>query len=309
MFVGDGFVVHTLSARLALDVPLRFYQFPGFVLHGVLGRKLRQFSCALKRESCEGCPLLSHCAYAFFFISHRPLAKDVLPGRQQMPHPWAIRLGRDFDGQPQVSELEIALVLFGHAVQSAHILLLALQEAGKDGILDGRVPYGVHAVQLNGVDWDGDPVKQDEHVRKGKAWRFQLKDELSKAYRISLLSPLRLKVKGKYADQFQSRDLFRAAQERLSALCSLYGQSETNEAEIFISSQNHIVRQDLKWLDYSRWSSRQRTTMKLGGVVGEIEMRGLSEPRQTCLLKGSELAGLGKNTSFGLGELRVEEVD
>lgn len=307
MLRGDSFTFHTLSVKVLLDVPVRFYQFPGFVFHGVLGRKLRQFSCALKKESCEGCPLLMHCAYAYFFISPRPITEGVLPGRYQMPHPWIIRLGCDYDGQPQTKVLHMKLVLFGDAVQSAHVLLLALKEAGKDGILESRIPFHVQEVQLNGEDWDGDPAKLKELAVKEKMWSFKTEDEETvEACRISLVSPLRLKVKGKYASQFQGADLLRNARERLFALCRLYGKSGEGDAVQIDFSKAQIICQELKWLDYSRWSGRQKTTMKLGGVVGEIEMKGLSEPSLVSLMKGAEIAGLGKSTSFGLGEVKID---
>ena len=308
MFVGNGLVVHSLSARLVLDVPLRFHYFPGFVLHGVLGRKLRQFSCALKRERCEGCPLISHCAYAFFFISQKPKTQDVLPGRLQMPHPWLIRLGRDFDGMPQVSELDMTLLLFGYAVESAHILLLALKEAGKDGLLETRVPFKTKIVRLNGREWDGSPSDLKQLIELGNTWVFNPDMAVAeRQLRLSLLSPLRIKVKGKYCNQFKSADLFRAAKERLSVLCSLYGHLGSGEALRFDFDSDYIHHQELKWIDYSRWSGRQKTTMKLGGVVGEIALQGLSDPGLNCLLKGAEIVGLGKGTSFGLGEVKLKK--
>ena len=198
------------------------------------------------------------------------------------------------------------MVFFGDAVLSAHVLLLALREAGKDGILQSRIPFQVEEVHLNGKDWEGDPVKLKELSLQGKFWRYNDEDEESvEECRITLVTPMRLKVKGKYASQFQGEDLMRSACERLFALCRLYGQTGDGDSEPLDFSMVQIKRQDLKWLDYSRWSGRQKTTMKLGGVVGEIEMKGLSEPSLVSLMKGVEIAGLGKNTSFGLGEVKI----
>jgi CRISPR/Cas system endoribonuclease Cas6 (RAMP superfamily) len=47
--------------------------------------------------------------------------------------------------------------------------------------------------------------------------------------------------------------------------------------------------------------------MRLGGIVGEVEYRNL-DPTSYKFLKLAELIGVGKQTVFGLGKVKVEKV-
>nr|WP_255531416.1 CRISPR system precrRNA processing endoribonuclease RAMP protein Cas6 [Nitratiruptor sp. YY09-18] len=68
-----------------------------------------------------------------------------------------------------------------------------------------------------------------------------------------------------------------------------------------------VVKKDLKFMDFSRYSNRQKTKMKVGGIVGEIVVDGLD--KQTYeLLKYGEIVGVGKLGSFGLGKIEVEDL-
>ena len=61
------------------------------------------------------------------------------------------------------------------------------------------------------------------------------------------------------------------------------------------------------WRDWRRYSSRQRQEMVLGGVVGEVALRGELAPFAELLAVG-QWTHLGKNTSFGLGRYRLEAI-
>jgi len=63
----------------------------------------------------------------------------------------------------------------------------------------------------------------------------------------------------------------------------------------------------LRWYDWERYSSRQETRMRLGGLVGEVEFEGELAEFLPYLFLG-ELIHLGKGTSFGLGRYGVEVI-
>ncbi len=55
-----------------------------------------------------------------------------------------------------------------------------------------------------------------------------------------------------------------------------------------------------------RWGERPKTTMNIWGLMGEIEILGLSKECYE-ILKIGELIGVGKQTVFGLGKIEAKE--
>jgi len=62
-----------------------------------------------------------------------------------------------------------------------------------------------------------------------------------------------------------------------------------------------IRHNHLRWYDWERYSNRQKTKMKLGGLIGRLVYSGpISSFRP--LIDAGELLHVGKGTSFGLGK-------
>ena len=61
----------------------------------------------------------------------------------------------------------------------------------------------------------------------------------------------------------------------------------------------------LRWHEQVRYSSRQKSRQLLGGLCGTLEVEGGLAPFLP-LLRTAEVVHLGKETSFGLGKIRVE---
>ena len=69
-----------------------------------------------------------------------------------------------------------------------------------------------------------------------------------------------------------------------------------------------IAAADVHWQDRERWSQRQQTSMKLGGIVGRLVLEGELEPFAP-LLRAAEVVHLGKGATFGLGKVVVEPLE
>ncbi|MDR1450773.1 MAG: CRISPR system precrRNA processing endoribonuclease RAMP protein Cas6 [Helicobacteraceae bacterium] len=59
--------------------------------------------------------------------------------------------------------------------------------------------------------------------------------------------------------------------------------------------------------DFTRFSARQQTKMQLGGIMGHINYDEI-DAKSYALLKLGEIMGVGKQTVFGLGEIRVDKL-
>ncbi|MFL6260778.1 MAG: CRISPR system precrRNA processing endoribonuclease RAMP protein Cas6 [Thermoanaerobaculia bacterium] len=60
----------------------------------------------------------------------------------------------------------------------------------------------------------------------------------------------------------------------------------------------------LRRVTWERWSQRQNTAMKLGGLVGTLTLEGDLAPFAP-LLRAAEILHAGKGAVFGLGKIEV----
>jgi CRISPR/Cas system endoribonuclease Cas6 (RAMP superfamily) len=125
--------------------------------------------------------------------------------------------------------------------------------------------------------------------------------------KIEFLTPLRLKVRNRYTDSPTFTDLLEHLVARVEALARYHGPATNglDGAEALAAArQVRVAASDLKWHDWERYSARQETRMKLGGVVGRMEVEGVPDSLWPWLRLG-EMIHVGKGTSFGLGRYRV----
>lgn len=122
---------------------------------------------------------------------------------------------------------------------------------------------------------------------------------------VNLKSPLRFKVEGRYTADFTAQEFMSCLFRRAKTLCSLYGDISSEEKNLWsLPAENlEITEKNLRWIDLRHYSARQKTAMDLGGAVGTFKMRGKFSNAERSLLKLAEVAGAGKNTNFGLGQL------
>ena len=98
--------------------------------------------------------------------------------------------------------------------------------------------------------------------------------------------------------------------ERAECLGLLYHRDATLDGEtkrglIDRARAIEITSHDLYWDDWSRYSGRQHTWMKFGGLLGEITYRGDLTPFLPWLALG-EWMHVGGKTSFGLGRYEIQ---
>ncbi len=128
----------------------------------------------------------------------------------------------------------------------------------------------------------------------------------------SLETPLRLKRHGRLvgAAEIDSRDLLRNLCARLGLLATHYGgdPSAFDWSRLREAAQTVDIEKapDLHWYDWSRYSGRQKDTMKMGGLLGELCLHGPGLAVFWPALWYGQWVHLGKGTSFGLGAYRLE---
>ena len=69
--------------------------------------------------------------------------------------------------------------------------------------------------------------------------------------------------------------------------------------------QGLLLEHQLRWHDWTRYSSRQQTKMQMGGLVGHLVLDGVRAQRYWKQLWLGQWTHVGKGTSMGLGRYRL----
>jgi len=125
---------------------------------------------------------------------------------------------------------------------------------------------------------------------------------------MELLTPLRLKYGNHLGATLPFHVLIRAALRRVASLCRYHGDGDPDLDYRGLTARAQAVATDetgLRWFDWERYSSRQDQKMLMGGLVGRVRYTGdLDE--FLPLLRFCEQVHLGKQTTFGLGQIRLK---
>ncbi|MGH8069627.1 MAG: CRISPR system precrRNA processing endoribonuclease RAMP protein Cas6 [Candidatus Entotheonellia bacterium] len=263
-------------------------------------------------------------------------------GALDAPHPFVLEPPEEEKQHYSAHDrLAFHLILIGRAMEYLPYFLFSFDELGRIGLGKGKGhfqlegAFGVgpegEVVVYKGIERRfagvGAPITLEEVARKvqGKM------DEVE----IEFLTPARLKYGHKLTSRLEFHILFRALLLRVSLLVLCHGDSgmlplpsgctvsALAVAQYFYRDHRidaaarrsiheaiegakdiAIDRSDLYWRDWERYSARQDARMKLGGMVGSIKYRGALTNFLPYLLFG-EYLHVGKNTSFGLGKMRL----
>ncbi len=226
----------------------------------------------------------------------------MLSGRDRAAHPFLIYADA-CTGETR-SSLNLELTLIGKGTEYLPYIAYSLQRAGKSGLFRERVTYDITTSKLNGeylIDEDG-TLKADVPT---SLWSIDSSDTpVDQKLRIEFITPLRLRIQGRYTDRFRPNDIIDASARRLAILSDLYGKGGTDTGRLSCDGIT-VTDQSFKWVDHPYYSSRQGTKMQMGGVTGFMDIKGSISPAQLSVLKGGELFHIGKNTGFGLGKISV----
>jgi CRISPR-associated endoribonuclease Cas6 len=124
--------------------------------------------------------------------------------------------------------------------------------------------------------------------------------------RLVITTPLRLQNQGHpiSPEHLKPRTLFTALLRRTSLLFELHaGMSPVgaDASRLAAAAERVADERRLRWKDWTRFSSRQKQEMTLGGVVGEWRLAGEFGDLLPWLWLGQWLH-VGKNASMGMGK-------
>ncbi len=268
-------------------------------IRGAFGKHLRHLTCVCPRRDGEPMVHMPTCPYSRIFESPTPAESEVMRRYTNVPHPFVIYptdVGED-------GEFMLALVLIGRANQYFPYFVMTFLRMAQGGLGPQRTPFEILAIE------SGDrPVYDPETngiLEFQRQRHFQPSGRRGGALRLELVSPLSLNREGAPVRRWDTRTFVSALLRRIKNLAYFYADLDLAiDFDTLIEAAAESVRvagDDTHWVDRHRYSSRQGQVMRIGGLMGSVNLEG----ELGMLLPYLELGTIvhtGKKTSFGNGK-------
>lgn len=294
-------------------------------IRGAFGNRLRRLSCLTRTPECswrvgsatreETCGLVEHCPYGRIFETLNTGTAQRLQGPKHAPHPFVLKVPR-VDGQ----RVLFAFTLIGRAIDDLPIVLEAM-----DGLSDGFTvrsdgggartlrfeTRGIFARAMDGCDY---PLASGATWPETRRLAATLSDceclgnDQHRSVMLDIVSPMHLVARGHPLERFEWSVFLRRLLTRIEVLSQCYC-SGTPRPEWFdaLSRAGNgvaVTENHTRWAAASRFSSRHRVDLPLGGFVGRVVIES-PMPGLLPILRAGEALGVGKNTSSGCGEYEL----
>lgn len=318
----ERFQVARYEVELTPVDPLSLPSFMGSTLRGGFGNVFRRIACSepvrARSRNCQGCLLRDSCPYAYVFETSPPPGSERLRTHAAIPRPFVLEPpGKAETIYPPGSSLRFSLVLVGRAIDYLPYFVVALRELGNVGLGRGRGRFDLASVRAHS---DGREVSLYSAGEKritprpvavaGEELHRRAADLAGPRLALRFLTMTRLQFGGQLVASPAFHVVVRALVRRVANLAYFHhGWSLDCDFRELVGAAGevHLVADETRWVDWERYSSRQDTRMKLGGIVGRAVYAGDFEPFLPLLVLGTYVH-VGKNATFGLGRYLAERV-
>lgn len=171
---------------------------------------------------------------------------------------------------------------------------------------DGKL-HAVTATDASGkaaIIWHNEMTKCADPPRITAAWRF---DNLSAAskWRLEILTPARLISHKKPLFHPEFRHILPFILRRVTAICYFYNHFEIENAQEILNLCERIEKEEnhLRWHDWR--SNNDEMTSELGGVCGQLLLKGELPDDLVDLLCLGSLMNIGKGAAYGAGTFQL----
>lgn len=290
-----------LTARA--DAPLSLPTYAGSLLRGAFGHALLALS-PLPHQ--DGLPRALHstCPYCQIFATP-PLPVHGLQKFSQMPPSYVIEPPAGGAQRLQAGQtFAFHLVLIGKTLGFLPTIILAWERALLIGLTRHKTPVTLLRVQYENGNtiWAADQRHVQIPVPLPTLPTAPL---LNQQVALDFISPLRIQQQGKpaRASTLDARTLLVTLARRWQLLLDMHlGDAAPQQDFLALAEQATSIQlsSKLRWFEWGRFSQRQQQEMKLGGLMGSLQLKGQLTPFSDLLHLGQWLH-VGKNVSFGLG--------
>jgi hypothetical protein len=253
--------------------------FCGSMLRGAFGVALKRVVCINPSYSCDGCFAKDSCLYYSFYEQKNSFHKYRITSKLGMEN------------------LKFSIYLFEDSTDELPYVLSAIKKALEEiGLGREKEPVKISEISVNEK-----PIYRGEDflpINGITPNEFEL-DEIHSNIKIEFKMPLRIKQNNQFAkNNISLPHLIINIHNRYREL------KELSYKKLGFKVEGEIVKSNLRYLDLYRYSNRQRSKMKLGGIIGDITIKGV-DAKSFYYLKLGEVIGAGKQTVFGLGDYEI----
>lgn len=301
--------------RLAFTAlePVRLPEYAGSAWRGAFGLALKRLVCVTREPTCPACLLYRSCIYPYLFETPPDPAVGKLRKYPAAPHPFV--LAPAAEGRGRLSEgavLPLAITLFGHGNRHLPYVIHALEQAGRRGLGKGQGRLALQEVaQASTAENQWREIYRPGAALIPQAPTMPLIPPCPARLSLILETPLRLKANNRNLTprEFRFGVLFANLLRRISLLTAFHTDTPLEIDFAGLTRAGHAVEAtetDLRWQDWTRYSSRQDTLMQMGGLRGRITLAGRAKlaPFWPYLWLG-QWTHAGKGSSMGLGRYRL----
>jgi hypothetical protein len=301
----------TLTARESISMP----RYAGSTLRGGFGQAFRKLVCTMRSMECRDCTLKGVCPYAYIFETAPPEDAAQLRGYSDVPRPFVIDPLETHGDCQTGKSFQFLLTLIGRAIDHLPYFLVSFRELGEIGIGRGRGRFQLTEVVAESgarkgesvYSWETQMVTNLDNALSFHDIRQEATDWPADQLTVHFLTPTRITYDGRLSDELPFHVLIQRLMGRISALSYFHcGESLQMDFKEFIAqaAQVQTVKSHLRWHDWTRYSARQDSRMKLGGLLGRITYAGGLKPFLPFIALG-QYTHVGKNATFGLGKYNI----
>jgi hypothetical protein len=309
----------TLRAQESIPLP----PFLGSTLHGGFGRALKQVGCYVPMaNACPPCQHPSQCPYNLLF-EFKNLPEDRIPKRyaESPPKLFVVELPPSHPPQLRSGErLNFRLLFFGPAIDLRIYPIVAMRLWSESGLSYKRGRFELERIAaVNPLTGEQQQVysstdqmvhQNDQPLTVGEICRWCESWPVGNQIKLTFVTPMRLPGRGYKPEDLELKIVLKSVLERLSILALLAGLPEAKvdfATPLALAEKITVLSRAAKWWDWDRYSKRQDRRMSMGGFIGHLVLQGdFSELKP--YLKIAELLHVGKNSTFGFGQVRFESL-
>ena len=275
--------------------------------------------------------------YPWLFESRTPADARKLTRYPRTPGPFVLEPA-DCRFDSDSDTLNLGIILFGQANEQFPYVALALQQAGHTGLTSRRIRLELKELQVE--EWPVEAGGREDSRGSGttqnatghnpgnndlrsdhSVWktfyepgsrlapipaRYPPIPPCPRVVCVKLLTPLRMRKNNHLVNEssFDFRGFASVLVRRISMLTTFFGETplETDFAGLLQRAESiAIVKRDLHWQEWARYSSRQKSKIRMGGLLGWFILEGTALGSVWPYLWLGQWTHTGRGCSMGLG--------
>jgi hypothetical protein len=298
------------AAHFSVASSVTLPEYLGSAVRGAFGHALKKTVCVTRQKQCETCMLYRTCPYSYIFETPPPVNTEKMRRYTSAPHPFVFDLPLSNNDELKHSTLVIGFSLFGRGNQFLPYVLHALEEAGKQGIKHINLQL-IRLEQRTDLTGKWDTIFTPGGTLAPSPALSPSIPPCPAQVTLHFDTPLRLKREGRNVTpaQFEFADFFINLMRRISML-EYFHADNTQESDYAKLAETAravaFTHKALHWHDWKRYSSRQQTTMSMGGLIGSVQLNMADMDAFWPWIWLGQWTHAGKASSMGLGKYRIE---